>query len=143
MPEKKTYKAMQVTGPGVLEMVERDTPTPAIGEVLIQVEACGICGADAGVIEGREAGLQYPRVPGHEVVGRIVATGPGTASIWRVGQRVGVGRLGGHCNECEQCPTRAIPALQEPAHCGEHTRRRLCGNDAGPQCRAGLDPRHT
>ncbi|APC66167.1 alcohol dehydrogenase [Ralstonia pseudosolanacearum] len=103
MPEKKTYKAMQVTGPGVLEMVERDTPTPAIGEVLIQVEACGICGADAGVIEGREAGLQYPRVPGHEVVGRIVATGPGTASIWRVGQRVGVGRLGGHCNECEQC----------------------------------------
>ncbi|WP_247419334.1 alcohol dehydrogenase [Ralstonia pseudosolanacearum] len=103
MPEQKTYKAMQVTKPGTLELVERNTPTPAAGEVLLRVEACGLCGADAGTIEGREARLQFPRVPGHEVVGRIVAMGPGTASIWKVGQRVGVGRLGGHCNECEQC----------------------------------------
>ncbi|MHA6911073.1 alcohol dehydrogenase [Ralstonia pseudosolanacearum] len=103
MPEQKTYKAMQVTRPGTLELVERNTPTPAAGEVLLRVEACGLCGADAGAIEGREAGLQFPRVPGHEVVGRIVAMGPGTASIWKVGQRVGVGRLGGHCNACEQC----------------------------------------
>ncbi|EAP72153.1 Alcohol dehydrogenase [Ralstonia solanacearum UW551] len=103
MPEQKTYKAMQVTQPGVLELVERNTPTPAAGEVLLRVEACGVCGADAGAIEGREARLQFPRVPGHEVVGRIVAMGPGTASIWKLGQRVGVGRLGGHCNECEPC----------------------------------------
>ena len=100
---RKTYKAMQVTRPGVLELVERETQMPGAGEVLIQVEACGICGADAGAIEGREGGLQYPRVPGHEVVGRIAAIGAGASSFWKVGQRVGVGRLGGHCGECEQC----------------------------------------
>lgn len=100
---KKRYRAMQVSEPGLLELVERDTPRPGAGEVLIQVEACGICGADAGVIEGREPRTQLPRVPGHEVVGRIAALGAGTPSLWKVGQRVGVGRLGGHCNECDQC----------------------------------------
>ena len=98
-----TYMAMQVTRPGELQLVERETPTPGVDEVLIRVEACGICGADAGAIEGLEAGLQFPRVPGHEVVGRVVALGSGTSRRWSVGQRVGVGRLGGHCNECEQC----------------------------------------
>ncbi|WP_260958594.1 alcohol dehydrogenase [Pseudomonas citri] len=100
---RSTYKAMQVTRPGALELVERDTPTPGDGEVLIEIQACGICGADAGAIEGLEAGLQFPRTPGHEVVGRIVALGAGVLGHWRVGQRVGVGRLGGHCNACEQC----------------------------------------
>lgn len=98
-----TYRAMQVSRPGVLELVERDAPHPGAGEALIRVEACGICGADAGVIEGLEAATRYPRVPGHEVVGRIVVLGSGTPAIWKVGQRVGVGRLGGHCNECDQC----------------------------------------
>ncbi|THF25805.1 alcohol dehydrogenase [Pseudomonas atacamensis] len=100
---QSTYRAMQVTTPGVLELVERPTPLPSEGEVLIQVEACGICGADVGDIEGADPNLQPPRVPGHEVVGRIVAMGTGTPSIWKLGQRVGVGRLGGHCNECVQC----------------------------------------
>ena len=100
---KKTYRAMQVSRPGALELVERAAPEPGAGEALIQVEACGICGADAGAIEGTESGLQYPRVPGHEVVGRILALGAGTPAYWKVGQRVGVGRLGGHCNECDQC----------------------------------------
>lgn len=100
---KKSYRAMQVTRPGGLELVERATPEPGAGEALIQVEACGICRADAGAIEGLEPGIEYPRVPGHEVVGRIAAIGPGAASFWKVGQRVGVGRKGGHCNECEQC----------------------------------------
>ncbi len=100
---KKTYRAMQVSAPGVLELVERETPQPSAGEVLIQVEACGICGADAADIEKSHPATQPPRVPGHEVVGRIVALGPHVASIWKVGQRVGVGRLGGHCNECAQC----------------------------------------
>ncbi|MGE3972488.1 MAG: alcohol dehydrogenase catalytic domain-containing protein, partial [Porticoccaceae bacterium] len=68
---RKTYRAIQVTRPGLLELVERETPEPGLGEALIQVEACGICGADAGAIEGLEPGLEYPRVPGHEVVGRI------------------------------------------------------------------------
>ncbi|MCI0994958.1 alcohol dehydrogenase catalytic domain-containing protein [Pseudomonas corrugata] len=100
---KNTYKAMQVTRPGLLELVERQIPEPGTGDVLIEVQACGVCGADAGAIEGLEGGLQLPRVPGHEVVGRIVALGAGVQGGWRVGQRVGIGRLGGHCNACEQC----------------------------------------
>ncbi|WP_278407893.1 alcohol dehydrogenase [Pseudomonas rhodesiae] len=100
---KNTYQAMQVTRPGVLEMVDRPIPTPCTGEVLIEVEACGICGADISDIEGADPTLQPPRVPGHEVVGRIKALGAHTSSIWKIGQRVGVGRLGGHCNECAQC----------------------------------------
>lgn len=100
---KTTYRAMQVTRPGTLELVERTTPTPGTGEVLIEVEACGICGADTGDIDRADPHLQPPRVPGHEVVGRIAALGPNTPSIWKLGQRVGVGRLGGYCNECAQC----------------------------------------
>ncbi|WP_258231491.1 alcohol dehydrogenase [Achromobacter pulmonis] len=84
-------------------MVERPIPEPGAGEVLIAVEACGICGADASDIEGADPALQPHRVPGHEVVGRIVELGAGVPARWTIGQRVGVGRLGGHCNECEQC----------------------------------------
>lgn len=98
-----TYKAMQITSPGKLELVERAIPDPGEGEVLLRIEACGICGADAGAIEGLEQNTSYPRVPGHEVVGRIVSLGAGVPSYLSPGQRVGVGRLGGHCNECEQC----------------------------------------
>lgn len=100
---KRTYRAMQVAKPGLLELVERPTPEPGLGQVLIEVEACGICGADANDIEGADAAVQPPRVPGHEVVGRIAAIGSGTPAMWKLGQRVGVGRLGGHCNECVQC----------------------------------------
>lgn len=100
---KATYRAVQVTRPGVLELVVRKIPTPGHGEVLIEVEACGICGADLADIERADPSLTQPRVPGHEVVGRIVALGERVPSRWRLGQRVGVGRLGGHCNECSQC----------------------------------------
>lgn len=100
---KKTFKAMQARSPGVLELVERDTPQPGDGEVLIQIEACGICGADASTIENADPATQPPRVPGHEVVGRIAALGANTPSMWTVGQRVGVSRFGGHCSECVQC----------------------------------------
>ncbi|TDH59919.1 alcohol dehydrogenase [Dankookia rubra] len=98
----ETYRAVQVTHPGLLELVTRPVPSPAPGEVLIAVEACGICGA-IGDIENADPARQLPRVPGHEVVGRVVALGSGVASIWKPGQRVGVGRLGGHCGECVQC----------------------------------------
>lgn len=98
-----TYRAMQVTVPGTLELVERATPAPGAGQVLIEVEACGVCGADAADIDRADPSLQPPRVPGHEVVGRIVALGGNVSSIWKLGQRVGVGRLGGHCNECLEC----------------------------------------
>ncbi|GLU31585.1 alcohol dehydrogenase [Trinickia caryophylli] len=94
---------MQVARPGELELVERDIPAPGQGEVLIEVEACGVCGADASDIERADPTLATPRVPGHEVVGRIAAIGAGVPAIWSVGQRVGVGRLGGHCNECDAC----------------------------------------
>lgn len=100
---RTTYRAIQVSTPGTLELVERATPEPGFGEVLIEVEACGICGADAGDIERADPNLRPPRVPGHEVVGRLVALGEGTPPIWKLGQRVGVGRLGGHCNACSQC----------------------------------------
>ncbi|KAB2919368.1 MAG: alcohol dehydrogenase catalytic domain-containing protein [Hyphomicrobiaceae bacterium] len=99
----KTYRAMLVTAPGQLDLVERPVPVPGANEVLIAVEACGVCGADAGDIARVDPNGHKPRVPGHEVVGRIIALGERTPSIWRPGQRVGVGRLGGHCNECAQC----------------------------------------
>lgn len=98
---KTTYRAMQVTSPGQLELVERPVPAPGEGEVLIDVEACGICGADANDIE--RADPTAKRVPGHEIVGRIAAMGAGVPGIWRTGQRVGVGRMGGHCQQCLQC----------------------------------------
>lgn len=100
---KTTYRAMQVSRPGVLELVERKTPAPGAGEVLIAVEACGVCGADVSDVEGADSTLQPPRVPGHEIVGRIAALGDNVPSMWKVGRRVGVGRLGGCCNECIQC----------------------------------------
>lgn len=96
-----THRAFVVTAPGRLKLIERETPAPGAGEVLIAVEACGLCGADANDIERSEG--PWPRVPGHEVVGQIVALGAGVPTIWREEQRVGVGRLGGHCNECAQC----------------------------------------
>ena len=98
----KSFRSMQVTRPGLLELVERPVPEPGRGEVRIRVEACGVCGADAGAIEGTSPNLQFPRVPGHEVAGRIDALGEGVSG-WTVGQRVGVGRLGGHCGECPEC----------------------------------------
>ena len=100
---KPTYRAMQITTPGTLELVERTRPAPGAGEVLIAVEACGICGADTADIDGADPTLRPPRVPGHEIVGRIVELGDGVPALWKLGQRVGVGRLGGHCNACAQC----------------------------------------
>ena len=92
---------MEVVAPGRLGLVERPVPTPDKGEVLIAVEACGICGADRADIEG--AAPEARRVPGHEVVGRLVALGDDVPAPWRVGQRVGVGRFGGHCGACREC----------------------------------------
>ena len=87
---------------GDWELVERDIPLPGIGQVRVKVDACGICHSDVLVKEGVWPGLQYPRVPGHEVAGRIDALGD-SVTAWSVGQRVGVGWHGGHCFVCEQC----------------------------------------
>jgi D-arabinose 1-dehydrogenase-like Zn-dependent alcohol dehydrogenase len=96
-------KAVQATRPGgEWEVAEREVPEPRPGEVRIKVEACGICHSDMFVKEGHWPGLQYPRVPGHEVAGRIDAVGTGVA-MWKAGQRVGVGWHGGHCGRCDLC----------------------------------------
>jgi len=98
-----TYRAVQATGGGTLKLVERPLPTPGVGQVLMTVEACGVCHTDALTVEGGFPGLTYPRVPGHEVVGRIAAVGAQVAPQWRVGRRVGVGFLSGRCGECDSC----------------------------------------
>src|ERR1044071_2901512 len=87
---------------GSFEIVEREIQQPAAGQVRIKVQACGICHSDSLVKEGHWPGLQYPRVPGHEVVGVIDAVGAGVHQ-WRPGQRVGVGWHGGHCGYCDNC----------------------------------------
>src|SRR5436190_11289519 len=96
-------KAAQISkAGGNFELVERDIPEPAPRQVRVKVEACGICHSDVLVKEGLWPGIQYPRVPGHEVAGRIDAVGSGVTD-WENGQRVGVGWHGGHCFHCEQC----------------------------------------
>jgi D-arabinose 1-dehydrogenase-like Zn-dependent alcohol dehydrogenase len=96
-------KAVQVSKPGGnFELVERDIPDPARGQVRIRVEACGVCHSDVLVKEGLWPGLPYPRVPGHEIAGRIDKVGEGVTQ-WKVGQRVGVGWHGGHDFVCQAC----------------------------------------
>jgi D-arabinose 1-dehydrogenase-like Zn-dependent alcohol dehydrogenase len=99
----KTMRAVQVSRPnGPLEIVERPIPEPQAGWVRIKVHACGICHSDSLTKEGQFAGIQYPRVPGHEVAGVIDAVGPGVAG-WQLGQHVGVGWNGGYCGYCDHC----------------------------------------
>ena len=94
---------------GPFEMVERDIPEPDPMQVRIKVQACGICHSDSFTKEGLFPGIQYPRVPGHEIAGVIDAVGKGIAaattntSNWKEGQRVAVGWHGGHCGHCESC----------------------------------------
>jgi D-arabinose 1-dehydrogenase-like Zn-dependent alcohol dehydrogenase len=96
-------KAAQISkAGGDFELVERDIPEPSAGQVRVKVEACGICHSDALVKEGLWPGLRYPRVPGHEVAGRIDAIGA-SVNKWTEGQRVGVGWHGGHDFVCDQC----------------------------------------
>ncbi len=105
----RKMKAVEVREPkGPLRLVEREVPTPGMGQVLIKVQACGICHSDVFTKEGVWPGLKYPRVPGHEIAGVIDTVGPGVddgsgANEWKPGQRVGVGWHGGHCGRCERC----------------------------------------
>jgi D-arabinose 1-dehydrogenase-like Zn-dependent alcohol dehydrogenase len=101
MPTK--MQTAQISKPGGdWELVERVIPEPRAGQVRVKVEACGICHSDVFVKEGLWPGLEYPRVPGHEIAGHIDAVGD-NVSAWRQGQRVGVGWHGGHCFVCAQC----------------------------------------
>ena len=94
-------KAMQIKKAGEdFQLVEIPVPEPKENEVLIKVEACGICHSDAIIKEGWFPNLQYPLVPGHEVIGTITEVGKSVKS-WQTGQRVGVGWHGSNCFECE------------------------------------------
>src|ERR1700737_1980237 len=94
-------RAVQVSRPkGPLELVEREIPEPPARSVRIKVQACGVCHGDTLTREGSFPGLQYPRVPGHEVAGLIDAVGQDVAR-WKPGQHVGVGWHGGNCGYCD------------------------------------------
>jgi D-arabinose 1-dehydrogenase-like Zn-dependent alcohol dehydrogenase len=96
-------KVAQIPRAGAdFEIVERDIPVPEAGQVRIKVEACGVCHSDVLTKEGLWPGIQYPRAPGHEVAGIIDELGPGV-SVWKKGQRVGVGWHGGQDNTCPSC----------------------------------------
>jgi D-arabinose 1-dehydrogenase-like Zn-dependent alcohol dehydrogenase len=98
-----TMKVAQVPSPGAdFKIVEREIPEPGAGHVRIKVQACGVCHSDVLTKEGAWPGIEYPRVPGHEVAGVIDEVGAGV-SAWKKGQRVGVGWHGGHDNTCLSC----------------------------------------
>ena len=112
-------KAAQVPKPGAdFQIVERELPRPERRQVRIKVQACGICGSDEFTKDGSWPGIEYPRVPGHEVVGLVDEVGP-EASEWKKGQRVGVGWHGGHdgtCRACRRgdfrnCRSRKVPGI--------------------------------
>jgi len=98
-----TMKVAQISKPGAnLEIVEREIPRPGAEQVRVKVQACGVCHSDVLAKEGLWPGLQYPRVPGHEVAGIIDDIGA-DVSGWQKGQRVGVGWHGGHDGTCREC----------------------------------------
>jgi propanol-preferring alcohol dehydrogenase len=110
---RDTYKAVEVYEPDRLRVVERSISEPGAGQVRIRVEACGICHTDVATVTGTYPGLTLPRVPGHEVVGRIEALGAGV-SRWKIGQRVGVGLIAGEDGVCEPCRRGDIVNCQNP-----------------------------
>jgi alcohol dehydrogenase, propanol-preferring len=113
-----TYKAVEVSAPNVFRVVERTISEPAAGQVRIRVEACGVCHSDSGTVEGLFP-IKWPRVPGHEAVGRIDALGSGVQG-WTVGQRVGVGFLGGPCGYCEFCRDGDLVNCRNQEYTGIH-----------------------
>jgi D-arabinose 1-dehydrogenase-like Zn-dependent alcohol dehydrogenase len=98
-----TMKVAQIDKPGAgFKIVEREIPKPGAGQVRIKVQACGVCHSDLLTVEGAWPGIEYPRIPGHEVAGVIDEVGAGVTA-WKKGQRVGVGWHGGHDNTCLEC----------------------------------------
>jgi alcohol dehydrogenase, propanol-preferring len=98
---QSTYRAVQAVSPGKLELANLPVVDPPAGHVRVRVEACGVCHSDSATVEGILP-IRWPRVPGHEAVGRIDVVGQGVEG-WAVGQRVGIGFLGGACGYCEYC----------------------------------------
>jgi D-arabinose 1-dehydrogenase-like Zn-dependent alcohol dehydrogenase len=100
MPKMRAVQVPKAGGP--LETVEREIPVPGPGFVRVRVEACGICHSDALTKEGQWPGIQYPRVPGHEIAGVVDAVGPDVPA-WKPGDRVGIGWHGWNCGYCDSC----------------------------------------
>ena len=113
---KTTYRAVEATGPGKLRLTERTLVDPPAGHARIRVEACGVCHSDSGTVDGLFP-IQWPRVPGHEAVGRIDALGAGVEG-WAIGQRVGVGFLGGSCGHCPFCRNGDLVNCQNQEYTG-------------------------
>src|SRR6201997_4876253 len=113
-----TYRAIQAVSRGRLELTEKTLQAPGPGKVRIRVEACGVCHSDSGTVEALFP-IQWPRVPGHEVVGRIDALGSGVQGR-AVGQRVGVGFLGGSCGYCEFCRNGDLVNCKNQEYTGIH-----------------------
>src|SRR6188768_4479226 len=117
-------RAMVLAAAGVpLQFLERDDPVPGPGAVRIRVSACGVCRTDLHVVDGELPDIAYPIVPGHEVVGRVDALGPGVTSL-RVGERVGVPWLGYTCGECSYCRSGRENLCDRPQFTG-------CTTDGG------------
>jgi propanol-preferring alcohol dehydrogenase len=112
-----TYKAVEISAPSTFRVVERTMTEPGPGQVRLRVEACGVCHSDVGTVAGTYPGLKLPRVPGHEVVGRVDALGP-DVSRWKIGQRVGVGFLGGEDLVCEPYRRGDMANCQNPVVTG-------------------------
>lgn len=113
-----TYKAIELSGPGKFSEVRKPLPDPGANQVRIRVEACGVCHSDSATVEGLFP-IEWPRVPGHEVAGRIDALGSGVEG-WAVGQRVGVGFLGGFCGYCEFCRDGDLVNCRNQEYTGVH-----------------------
>ena len=113
-----TYSAIELSGPGKFSEVRKPLLDPGPNQVRIRVEACGVCHSDAATVEGLFP-IVWPRVPGHEVVGRIDALGSGVQG-WAVGQRVGVGFLAGFCGYCEFCRNGDLVNCRNQEYTGIH-----------------------
>ena len=118
MESKTTYRAVQAVSPGFLELTRKPLQAPGPGQVRIRVEACGVCHSDTGTVDGVFP-IPWPRVPGHEAVGRIDELGPGVQG-WEVGQRVGVGFLAGCCGYCIFCRGGDLVNCRNQEYTGIH-----------------------
>src|SRR5271168_3110054 len=113
-----TYRAVQAVSPGKLELTNKPLLDPPAGHIRIRVEACGVCHSDSATVEG-VLPIEWPRVPGHEAVGRIDLVGEGVEG-WKTGQRVGVGFLAGSCGYCEFCRDGDLVNCKNQQYTGVH-----------------------
>jgi D-arabinose 1-dehydrogenase-like Zn-dependent alcohol dehydrogenase len=130
---------------GPFELVERPIPEPGKGQVLIKIDACGVCHSDAIFKEGHWPGMKFPFVPGHEVAGRVEKLGPDVTFPFKVGSRVGVGWNGGYCHHCEPCREGEFPycttgATTAVAFDGGYAEYMVAPETAVAAMPAGIDP---